>query len=77
MLLTLKIVLLALILLGYTLLNAFSIALGQLSESETEQAAKDGENKAKKLLKYIENEKGELDRVNSLKFFFLINYLFD
>ena len=69
MLLTLKIVLLALILLGYTLLNAFSIALGQLSESETEQAAKDGENKAKKLLKYIENEKGELDRVNSLKFF--------
>lgn len=69
MLLTLQILFVVLILLGYTLLNAFSIALGQLSEAETEEAAENGDKHAKKLLKYIENEKGELDRVNSLKFF--------
>lgn len=69
MLLTLKLVLIALILLCYTLLNAFSIAIGQLSESETEEAAEQGDKKARKILKYIENENGEMDRVTSFKSF--------
>ena len=67
MLLTLKLLLIALILICYTFLNAFNIALGKLSESETEEAAQNGDKKAEKLLKYIENEHSELDRVISLK----------
>lgn len=69
MLLTLKLLLIALILICYTFLNAFNIALGKLSESETEEAAQNGDKKAEKLLKYIENEHSELDRVISLKSF--------
>lgn len=69
MLLTIKLVLIALVLLTYAFLNAFNIALGQLSESETEDLAKDGDKTAKKILKYIENENCELDRVISLKSF--------
>lgn len=69
MLLTLKIVLLALILLVYTLLNAFYTAIGQLSEAQTEEEAENGDKKACKVLRYIENEHSEFDRVASLKSF--------
>lgn len=69
MLLTLKIVLLALILLTYTLLNAFYVAIGQLSESETREKAEQNDKKAIRILKYVENENEELDRVASLKTF--------
>ncbi|MGN0172945.1 MAG: hemolysin family protein [Acutalibacteraceae bacterium] len=69
MLLTLKLVLIILILLTYTLHNAFYVAIGQLSESEIRESAEQGDKKADRVLKYIDNEKGELDRVASLKSF--------
>lgn len=69
MLLTLKLVLIILILLTYTLHNAFYVAIGQLSESEIRESAEQGDKKADRVLKYIYNEKGELDRVASLKSF--------
>lgn len=69
MLLTLKLLLIILILLTYTLHNAFYVAIGQLSESEIRESAEQGDKKADRVLKYIDNEKGELDRVASLKSF--------
>ncbi|MBQ5590608.1 MAG: HlyC/CorC family transporter [Clostridia bacterium] len=69
MLLTVKIILLGLILIAYSLLNAFSIALSQLSEAQTSELAEQGDKKASKLLKFIENDKAELDRISALKFF--------
>ena len=69
MLLGFKLILIALILLAYSLLNAFSIALGQISETQTEEEAENGDKHAVKILKYINNEGGKLDRVTSLKSF--------
>lgn len=72
MLLTIKLVLLGGILLLYTMVNCFVIALGQISESQTEEEAQEGSKSAKKILKYIENEKGEQDRVLSIKKFLMM-----
>ena len=69
MLLTVKLVLLGVILLTYTLLNSFFIAISQVSEMETEEQAQEGNKSAKKILKFIQNEHFELDRVSALKTF--------
>lgn len=67
--LLIKILILALVLLTYTLINAFSVAVGQLSESATEKRAEKGDRRAKRVLKYIQNEKSEMDRVKAAKAF--------
>ena len=63
--LLIKILILVLILLTYTLVNAFLVAIGQLSESATEEKAQKGDKGAKRILKYIQNEKSEIDRVEA------------
>ncbi len=65
--LLIKILILVLILLTYTLVNAFLVAIGQLSESATEEKAQKGDKGAKRILKYIQNEKSEIDRVEATK----------
>ncbi len=72
MLLTVKFVLLGIILLTYTLINSFSIALSQVSEAQTEEKAEEGKTYAKKILKFIQNENFEQDRLNSIKTFFAL-----
>ncbi len=65
--LLIKILILILILLTYTLVNAFLVAIGLLSESATEQKAQEGDKRAKRILKYIQNEKSRAERVDAAK----------
>ena len=69
-LLTLKLVLIFLPALIFMLLNAFLIAQDKLSEADTEREAEDGNKKAKKMLKIMQNEAGEIDRLEALKTLF-------
>ena len=69
-LLILKLVLIFLAGLCYMLVNAFLIAQDKLSEAETEEKAQEGKKKAKKMLKIMQNESGEIDRLEALKTLF-------